>query len=72
MICLIAGTAKHAERFAKSQNLRADEWFYAATLFDLVKRKNFHVICVVEGIEHLTNDQLNRLLTAAWENGRKK
>lgn len=72
MICLIAGTQKNAEAWARGQNLRPDEWFYPATMFDLFKRKNFHTIIVHEGIEHLTNDQLNRLLTAAWENGRKK
>ena len=72
MICLIAGSARHAERWAKAQNLRGDEWFYPATVFDIYKMKNFHTISVLEGLDLLTNDQLNRLLVAAWECGRRK
>lgn len=72
MICLIAGNAIYARKWARGQNFRDDEWFHAATVFDCYKRKNFHTILVQEGIENLTNDQLNRLLTAAWECGRRK
>lgn len=73
MICLIAGTAVHAAKWAKSQNLRDDEWFYAASLFDIVSKKGyFHTILVPDGIEYISNDHLNRFLTAAWENGRRK
>jgi len=72
VICLIAGTFKSAERWAKSQNLRIDEWFYPETVFDIYRRKNFHTITVVDGIDNLSNDALNRLLVAAWECGRRK
>lgn len=72
MICLIAGSQRHAERWARSQSLRAEEWFYPTNLFDIYRRKNFHTIIVHEGIDEISNDQLNRLLTAAWEHGRKK
>lgn len=72
MICLIAGTPTDAKKWARSQNLRDDEWFHPNTIFDIYKKKNFHTIVVNEGIEHLTNDQLNRILTAAWECGRRK
>lgn len=72
MICLIAGTANHAKRWAKSQNLRDEEWFFPTSLFDLMRRKNYHTIMVLDGIEHLTNDQLNSLLTAAWQYGKRK
>lgn len=72
MICLIAGTFKDAEKWAKAQNLRIDEWFYAKDVFTIYGRKHFHTIVVSEGIDSLTNDQLNRLLTAAWECGRRK
>lgn len=72
MICLIAGTKEHAKRWAKSQNLRDDEWFSPTSVFDIMKRKNFHTITVHEGIDHMSNDQLNRFVTAAWECGRRK
>lgn len=73
MICLIAGTKKDAEKWAKSQNLSFNEWFWPANLFDIYARKGeFHTILVHDGIDHLTNDQLNRLLTAAWESGRRR
>lgn len=72
MICLIAGSARHAERFAKAQNLRIDEWFYPSNIFDIQRRKNFHTITVPEGLDLVENDQLNRLLVAAWECGRRR
>lgn len=72
MICLISNTKKNAERWAKSQNLMHHEWFWPASVFDLYRRKNFHTIVVPEGIDEISNDTLNRLLTAAWEHGRKK
>lgn len=72
MICLVAGNSQYAKKWARSQNLREDEWFYPENVFDLLKRKNFHTIMVPEGIDLLTNDQLNRILTLAWERGRIK
>lgn len=73
MICLIAGSQVHAAKWAKSQNLGIDEWFYPATVFDIYKHKGgFHTILVHEGIDQLTNDQLNRFLTTAWEVGRRR
>lgn len=72
MICLIAGTAKDADKWARGQNLRAEEWFYGATLFHIYGKKNFHTIIVPENIDLLSNNELNRLLTAAWECGRKR
>lgn len=73
MICLISGTHQHARKWARSQNLRDDEWFYAASLFDIYKQKGFfHTLVVPDGIDHLTNDQLNALLTAAWQCGQRK
>lgn len=72
MICLIAGTYKSAERWAKSQNLEPWEWFWPADVFVIYGKKNFHTIVVHDGIDNLSNDKLNRLLTASWESGRKR
>lgn len=72
MICLIAENEKAAARWARGQNLRIDEWFYAPNVFAIYGRKNFHTIVVPEGIENIHNDNLNRLLTAAWSCGQKR
>jgi hypothetical protein len=73
MICLIAGSELDAKKWAKSQNLSSDEWFHPKNVFDIYGRKGgFHTIIVPEGIDHITNDQLNRLLTAAWTTGRRR
>lgn len=72
MICLIASSAIHAKKWARGQNLRDEEWFYPETVFDIMRKKNFHTLTVPDGIEFLSNDQLNRLLTAAWDCGRRK
>lgn len=70
MICLIASNFIFAKKWAKGQNLRDDEWFHASNIFDIYKHKVFHTILVQDGIELLTNDQLNVLLTTAWAQGR--
>lgn len=72
MICLIAGSLSDAKAWARGQNLRDDEWFHPSSVFEILRKKNFHTIIVPDGIDHLTNDQMNRLLTAAWESGRRK
>lgn len=72
MICLIAGAPLFAAKWAKAQNLRADEWFAPVTVFDIYRKKNFHTLVVSEGIDLLSNDQLNRLLVAAWECGQRR
>lgn len=72
MILLIAGARIFAEKWARSQNLRVDEWFFANDIFEVYKHKHFHTIVVPEGIDLLSNDQLNTLLTTAWEAGKRK
>jgi hypothetical protein len=73
MICLIAGTRKDAEKWARAQNLRSDEWFHPDNVFAIyAKRCNFHTILVHEGIDNISNHDLNLLLTAAWECGKRR
>jgi hypothetical protein len=71
MICLIAGTKNDAKKWARGQNLGDEEWFHGETLFHIYAKKNFHTIIVPDGIENLSNNDMNRLLTAAWECGRR-
>jgi hypothetical protein len=71
MICLIASSRLWATRWAASQHLTKDEWFHAAVPSDLYKPYRYHVITVPDGIEHMSNQFLNMMLTAAWREGRK-
>lgn len=71
MICLIASNIQFAKKWARGQNLRDNEWFYAQTIFDIYRFKGeFHTLIVHEGIDLISNDQLNVLLTTAWSHGR--
>ena len=72
MICLVASSYLFAKKWARSQHLRDEEWFYASDITELYKRKSFHVLLVVEGIEHVSNSYVNLMLTTAWEQGKKK
>ena len=72
MICLIASSRLYASRWAQSQHLKDDEWFHPTIPSDIYKYNNFHVITVVEGIEHMSNHYLNMMLMVAWKQGRKR
>ena len=72
MICLIASSPLFARKWAQSQHLHDDEWFYASTVSELYHKNPYHVITVTEGIEHMSNHYLNMMLMVAWREGRKK
>lgn len=72
MICLIASSKKNAEHWAASQHLMPDEWFWPASAYDIIKRKDFHTILVPNGLEHVTNAWINSMLEYAWKYGRQK
>ncbi len=71
MICIIASNHKAAERWAKSQFLQDEDWFFPTCLEDLYYRKDFHVITTPDGAD-IPNAYLNRLVTLAWKRGRMK
>jgi len=72
MICLIASSYLFAKKWAQSQHLRDEEWFYGDSISTIYKRKDFHVLLVAEGIEHVSNKYVDTMLTAAWSQGKKK
>ncbi len=45
-ICLIAGNAEEAYRFARLHNLSCEQWFYPKDVHDLLFRTNFHVLVI--------------------------
>lgn len=70
MICILAPTFRSAERWANGQMLKDDEWFYPSSEEALIGRINFHVI-VADGGD-IPNGYLNRMLSIAWRQGRKR
>ncbi len=70
MICLISNSYANARKFAASQHLESNEWFFASSAIELYKRSNFHVIAVIDGLESMPNSILNELLTLAWKRGK--
>lgn len=71
MICLIASSYLFARKWAQSQHLRDEEWFYPSTVSELYSKGQYHVITVTEGIEHMSNQYLNMMLTVAWRESKK-
>lgn len=45
-ICLLASSQEEAYRFARSQYLEKEQWFYASSPRDLIFQSNFHVLVV--------------------------
>jgi len=72
MICLIASSYVYARRWAQSQHLNDDEWFFPNDITEIYKHKNFHTILVLDGIEHVSNQHVNIMLETAWKQGRKR
>jgi hypothetical protein len=45
-ICIIAGDEEEARKWAGSQNLNKDQYFFAHSENDILFKTNFHVIAV--------------------------
>ena len=72
MICLIAASYRYARKFALSQHLNDDEWFWGAAAEEIMSKRNFHTLLVLDGIENVNNQYINTMLELAWKCGRKK
>jgi hypothetical protein len=71
MICIISPTFSKAEKWAHTQNLHSNEWFYANDKSDVQSKKDFHVIVVGE----FPQERLywfEQIYALARSNGRKK
>jgi hypothetical protein len=51
MICILSPTYDKACRWANTQGLETNEWFYAGDRMDIITKINFHVIVVGEFVE---------------------
>lgn len=72
MICLIAGNYHEAERFARSQMLERNEWFYPMDESDLYGRINFHVLVVGTAGQNVPSSYFERILSLAKQRGRMR
>lgn len=71
MICILASSKLQAERWAAGKLLEDDEWFYAETTMDLMKRKNFHVI-ITESAGVMPPHLFEKFFALAKARGRMK
>lgn len=70
MICILAGNFKEAQRFASSQNLSHNEWFYPSDISDLLRRSNFHVLVIGTAGENVPASYFEHVYQVARERGR--
>lgn len=69
-ICLIAGNREEAYRYARSQNLEHDQWFYPNNVNELQFLSNFHVIVVGTAGYNFPNSIFEKIYQLALERGK--
>lgn len=69
-ICLIAGNQEEAYRYARSQNLSPEQYFYPRDINDLVFKSNFHVLVVGSAGMNTPSSYFNKIYHIAQERGK--
>lgn len=69
-ICILAGNPLEAERFASSQNLSDEQWFYPRDVSDLLFKSNFHVLTVGSVGQNVPSSYFNKIYDLAQQRGR--
>jgi hypothetical protein len=69
-ICLIAGNEEEAYRFARSQNLNPNQYFFPHSVNDLLFRSNFHVIVVGSAGQNFPTQLFEKIYNLALERGK--
>ena len=69
-LCIIAGNELEAYRWAQSQNLGKDQWFYPNSINELLFKKNFHVITVGSVGENSPPEVFEKLYNLALQRGK--
>jgi hypothetical protein len=69
-ICIIAGNELEAYRWAQSQNLDKNCWFYPYSLADLMFKSNFHVVTVGTAGENTPPETFEKLYSLALKRGK--
>lgn len=69
MICLIASSSVKADKWAHTQGLSPNEWFYAVNEASLLTRQNFHVIVVDTEFDIFQAKRFERIYALAKQRG---
>lgn len=69
-ICLIAGNQEEAYRYAKNQNLEANQWFYPKDINELLFKENFHVLVIGTAGHNIPSSLFEKIYQLALERGR--
>jgi hypothetical protein len=69
-LCILAGNELEAYRWAQSQNLSREQWFYPNSINELLFKKNFHVITVGSVGENSAPDVFEKLYQIALTRGK--
>jgi len=69
-ICILAGNREEAYRYARSQNLEQDQWFYPNNPNDLLFKTNFHVIVVGTAGQNFPPTIFEKIYQLALERGK--
>lgn len=72
MIAIIASNYREAEKFAASQLLSNDEWFFVCEIDDLIGQSNFHVLVANGAGDHISPYKFEKLFSLAKKKGKMK
>lgn len=67
-ICIFAPNEEEANKWARSQNLDKNQYFYPHDVNDVLFKKNFHVIVV--GIGNISSFAFEKMYNLALEKGK--
>lgn len=69
-ICIIAGNQEEAYRWAKSQYLSKEQWFYPHSENELLFKSNFHVIVVGTAGQNIPPSVFEKMYQTALVRGK--
>jgi hypothetical protein len=69
-ICILAGDEEEAYKWARSQNLDRDQYFYPHNVGELLFKSNFHVIVVGTAGLNFPNALFENIYKVALERGK--
>lgn len=67
-ICLFAPSEEEAHRYARSQNLERNQYFYPHSIGEIKLKQNFHVIVI--GTGNISSSDFEEAYNIALERGK--
>jgi len=68
-ICLFAPSEDEARKYARSQNLEVNQWFYPHSTGEIKLKSNFHVIVI--GVGNISSSEFDSAYNLALECGKR-